>query len=84
MTTTAVVGLGIMGSAIARHLLDAGCAVLGYDVDAARLRELEDRGGTALGSAREAAERADEGSEERARAEREVKRYEAFLAVGGS
>lgn len=59
MTTTAVVGLGIMGSAIARHLLDAGCAVLGYDVDAARLRELEDRGGTALGSAREAAERAD-------------------------
>ena len=59
MTTTAVVGLGIMGSAIARHLLDAGCAVLGYDVDAARLRELEDRGGTALGSAREAAEGAD-------------------------
>jgi F-type H+-transporting ATPase subunit epsilon len=37
-----------------------------------------------LQEAREAAERADEGSEERARAEREVKRYEAFLAVGGS
>jgi F-type H+-transporting ATPase subunit epsilon len=35
-----------------------------------------------LKEAREAAERADEGSEERARAEREVKRYEAFLAVG--
>ena len=34
-----------------------------------------------LKEAREAAERADEGSEERARAEREVKRYEAFLAV---
>jgi F-type H+-transporting ATPase subunit epsilon len=34
--------------------------------------------------AREAAERADEGSEERARHEREVKRYEAFLQVGGS
>jgi L-threonate 2-dehydrogenase len=57
--TTAVVGLGIMGSAIARHLLDAGHPVLGYDVDAARVRELEDHGGTALGSAREAAERAD-------------------------
>ena len=42
MTTTAVVGLGIMGSAIARHLLDAGSAVLGYDVDAARLRDLEE------------------------------------------
>ena len=35
-----------------------------------------------LQEAREAAQRADEGSEERARAEREVKRYEAFLAVG--
>jgi F-type H+-transporting ATPase subunit epsilon len=37
-----------------------------------------------LKEAREAAERADEGSEERARAEREVRRYEAFLAVGSS
>ena len=37
-----------------------------------------------LKEAREAAERADEGSEERARAEREVKRYEAFLAVSSS
>ena len=37
-----------------------------------------------LKEAREAAERADEGSEERARAEREVNRYEAFLAVGSS
>jgi F-type H+-transporting ATPase subunit epsilon len=34
-----------------------------------------------LQEAREAVERAEEGSEERARAEREVKRYEAFLAV---
>jgi 3-hydroxyisobutyrate dehydrogenase-like beta-hydroxyacid dehydrogenase len=59
VTTTAVVGLGIMGSAIAQHLLDAGCEVLGYDVDDARVRELESSGGTALSSAREAAERAD-------------------------
>ena len=36
---------------------------------------------TRLKEAREGAERADEGSEERARAEREVKRYEAFLRV---
>ena len=35
-----------------------------------------------LKEAREGAERADEGSEERARHEREVKRYEAFLQVG--
>jgi F-type H+-transporting ATPase subunit epsilon len=36
---------------------------------------------TRLKEARDAAERADEGSEERARHEREVKRYEAFLQV---
>jgi F-type H+-transporting ATPase subunit epsilon len=35
-----------------------------------------------LKEARDALERAEEGSEERARAEREVKRYEAFLEVG--
>jgi len=35
-----------------------------------------------LSEARDAVERADEGSEERARAERELKRYEAFLEVG--
>jgi F-type H+-transporting ATPase subunit epsilon len=35
-----------------------------------------------LQEAREAVESADEGSEERARAEREVQRYEAFLEVG--
>jgi len=34
-----------------------------------------------LNEAREGIERADEGSEERARHEREVKRYEAFLRV---
>jgi F-type H+-transporting ATPase subunit epsilon len=37
-----------------------------------------------LKEAREAAERAEEGSEERARAEREVRRYEAFLECAGS
>jgi F-type H+-transporting ATPase subunit epsilon len=35
-----------------------------------------------LKEARDAAERAEEGSDERARAEREVRRYEAFLQVG--
>jgi F-type H+-transporting ATPase subunit epsilon len=45
-----------------------------------------DRGAfeTRLREAREAVERADEGSEERYRAEREVKRYEAFLEVGAT
>jgi F-type H+-transporting ATPase subunit epsilon len=37
-----------------------------------------------LKEARDAVERAEEGSEERARAEREVKRYEAFLEVGAA
>jgi len=37
---------------------------------------------TKLGEARAAVERAQEGSEERARCERDVRRYEAFLAVG--
>ena len=36
-----------------------------------------------LKEARDAVERAEEGSEERARAEREVRRYEAFLEAGG-
>ena len=38
---------------------------------------------TKLSEARTAAERAGEGSEERARAQRDIKRYEAFLAVAG-
>jgi F-type H+-transporting ATPase subunit epsilon len=37
---------------------------------------------TKLSDARAAAERAEEGSEEQARARRDAKRYEAFLAVG--
>jgi F-type H+-transporting ATPase subunit epsilon len=37
-----------------------------------------------LGEARDSVGQAEEGSEERARAEREVKRYEAFLQVGQS
>jgi F-type H+-transporting ATPase subunit epsilon len=36
---------------------------------------------TRLSEARSAAERADQGSEEQARAERDIRRYEAFLAV---
>jgi F-type H+-transporting ATPase subunit epsilon len=35
-----------------------------------------------LSDARQAAERAEDGSEEKARARRDVRRYEAFLAVG--
>jgi 3-hydroxyisobutyrate dehydrogenase-like beta-hydroxyacid dehydrogenase len=41
-----LIGLGTMGGAFARHLIEAGYAVSGYDVDAKRRRLLERHGGT--------------------------------------
>jgi putative dehydrogenase len=58
-TTAGVVGLGIMGSAMSRHLLERGHPVVGYDVDAGRLADLERAGGRAAASVREVAERAE-------------------------
>lgn len=40
-----IIGLGLMGSAMSRHLIVAGHPVIGCDVDAARLREHAARGG---------------------------------------
>ena len=34
--TVGIVGLGIMGSAIARNLVERGWRVIGFDIDAAR------------------------------------------------
>jgi putative dehydrogenase len=56
--TVGIVGLGIMGGAIARNLLAAGMQVRGYDVDAARFEALKP-GGVAAKSAGEAAQGAD-------------------------
>jgi putative dehydrogenase len=39
-TIVGIVGLGIMGGAIARNLVDRGWRVIGYDIDAARRAEL--------------------------------------------
>lgn len=50
-----VIGIGIMGSAIARNLLAAGSAVVGYDIDERRLALL---GGAGLKPARSPAETA--------------------------
>jgi F-type H+-transporting ATPase subunit epsilon len=50
------------------------------DPDSLDRSDLESR----LREAQEAAERADEGSEERARYERDARRYEAFLEVSSS
>jgi F-type H+-transporting ATPase subunit epsilon len=53
-------------------------------VEEAIAPEALDRGTfeTKLSEARAAAERASEGSEEEARAQRDIRRYEAFLSVG--
>jgi 3-hydroxyisobutyrate dehydrogenase len=53
------IGLGTMGLPMASNLLAAGHTVRGYDVDGARVRVLEEKGGEAAGSARHAAEGAD-------------------------
>ena len=50
-----VIGLGIMGSAIARNAVEAGAKVAGFDVDAARLALLERAGGQPKKSAAEVA-----------------------------
>ena len=50
-----VIGLGIMGSSIARNAAEAGAEVAGFDIDAARRGELEANGGRAKSSAAEVA-----------------------------
>jgi len=56
--TLGVVGLGIMGGAMAEALLAAGYAVCGYDPAAAAARRLKRAGGLPLPSAAAVAERA--------------------------
>jgi 3-hydroxyisobutyrate dehydrogenase-like beta-hydroxyacid dehydrogenase len=43
-----VIGIGLMGESCARRLLDAGFAVLGFDVDTAKNERLETMGGRAM------------------------------------
>ena len=57
-TLVGVIGLGIMGSAMAGNLLRAGFRVIGYDVLAARRREHGRAGGVAAHSCAEVGERA--------------------------
>src|SRR5436190_14390606 len=51
----AIIGLGIMGGAIARNLIAAGFAVSGFDVDAGRAAAARPAGVAVKGSAAEAA-----------------------------
>ena len=54
-----VIGLGIMGGAMAEVLLEAGYKVSGFDPKPAALRRLKKAGGTVLSSAAAVAEQAD-------------------------
>jgi 3-hydroxyisobutyrate dehydrogenase-like beta-hydroxyacid dehydrogenase len=56
--TVGVVGLGIMGGAMARNLVAAGWRVLGYDIDAARRAELAAAGVTICADAADVAREA--------------------------
>jgi 3-hydroxyisobutyrate dehydrogenase-like beta-hydroxyacid dehydrogenase len=53
--TIGIIGLGIMGLAIARNLIGAKMEVRGYDVDPTRMAMLSDLGGIATSSAADAA-----------------------------
>lgn len=59
MTTVGIIGLGIMGSAMAANLVKARYRVIGYDVLASRRRAHARAGGLAARSCREVGERAD-------------------------
>lgn len=56
--TIGLIGLGAMGSRMARRLVDSGHRVVGYDLDAAARGALTAMGGTALESTRQVAEQA--------------------------
>lgn len=58
MPHVGIIGLGLLGSAIARRLLSDGRTVVGYDVDAARGTLLQRDGGTAAKSAVQVAQQA--------------------------
>jgi L-threonate 2-dehydrogenase len=59
MTEVGVIGVGIMGSAIARNLLAADMAVIGFDIAADRRAALKAMGGKAASSAGEVADAAE-------------------------
>ncbi|MGH8617124.1 MAG: NAD(P)-dependent oxidoreductase [Burkholderiales bacterium] len=54
-----IVGLGIMGLAMARNLVAAGRRVVGHDIEAGRAQALADAGGSAAASPQGVAEQAD-------------------------
>jgi 3-hydroxyisobutyrate dehydrogenase-like beta-hydroxyacid dehydrogenase len=59
MATIGVVGVGLLGSAVAGRLRETGHAVFGHDVEPAGLERLAALGGVPAGSAAEVARKAD-------------------------
>lgn len=57
--TIGFIGLGLMGQAFTRRLTQRGHAVIGYDLDGARIGQATEHGVTAAASPREVAKRAD-------------------------
>ena len=57
MSPIGIIGVGLMGQVFARRLMDAGFAVVGYDVDAAKNAQFVAMGGEAADSAAEVAQR---------------------------
>ena len=57
--TVGIVGVGTMGSAMARNLIAAGFKVVGRDIDPARADALAAMGGSVAGSPRAVAQAAD-------------------------
>lgn len=57
--TIGVIGLGVMGSAMSGHLIEAGFVVVGYDIDPAKVEAFSKRGGRAASSVSDVAENAD-------------------------
>jgi 3-hydroxyisobutyrate dehydrogenase-like beta-hydroxyacid dehydrogenase len=54
-----IVGLGVMGTAMSHHLLEAGYEVHGYDVESSRIDDLVNRGGTGAASGADVARASD-------------------------
>jgi len=59
MKTIGLVGLGIIGTAFTRNLIEDGFSVVGYDIDPDRVEILKTAGGLAAASAADAADRSD-------------------------
>jgi L-threonate 2-dehydrogenase len=58
-TPVGIMGVGLMGTACARRLLEGGFKVLGYDIDAAKCAQLSARGGAAVTTPAELARECD-------------------------